>query len=57
MFEMTELEIWGNLSGRHPNILDLYGAVKSHGKVTIFMEYMEGRSIIIIMIKIGKRLP
>ena len=55
MFEMAELEIWGNLSGRHPNILDLYGAVKSHGKVTIFMEYMEGRSI--IMIKIGKRLP
>jgi len=42
MFEVAEIEVWGNLSGRHPSILELYGAVKSQGKVTIFMEYMEG---------------
>lgn len=42
---MSELEIWGELSGRHPNILELHGAVRSKGKVTIFMEYMEGEKI------------
>ncbi|XP_044178906.1 probable serine/threonine-protein kinase mps1 isoform X4 [Acropora millepora] len=44
-FEMTGLEIWGTMSGRHDNILELYGAVKSCGKITIFMEYMSGGSI------------
>lgn len=44
-FEMTGLEIWGIMSGRHDNILELYGAVKSCGKITIFMEYMSGGSI------------
>lgn len=42
---MSELEIWGELSGRHPNTLELHGAVRSKGKVTIFMEYMEGEKI------------
>ncbi|XP_068747571.1 uncharacterized protein [Montipora capricornis] len=44
-FEMTELKIWGTLTGRHDNILELYGAVKSCGKVTIFMEFMNGGSV------------
>lgn len=43
-FEKRELEIWGLLSGGHPNILELYGAVKSHSKVTIFMEFMNGKA-------------
>ena len=42
---MTEVEMWGNLSGRHPNILELFGAVKCDDKVTIFMEYMEGEIV------------
>ena len=41
---MTGLEIWGIMSGRHDNILELYGAVKSCGKITIFMEYMSGKN-------------
>ena len=41
---MTELEIWGTLTGRHDNILKIYGAVKSCGKVTIFMEFMNGKN-------------
>lgn len=43
-FESNEIEIWGGLSGRHPNILELYGAMKyrQSGTVIIFMEYMSG---------------
>ncbi|RMX45000.1 hypothetical protein pdam_00021506, partial [Pocillopora damicornis] len=46
-FESNEIEIWGGLSGRHPNILELYGAMKyrQSGTVIIFMEYMSGGSV------------
>ncbi|XP_078376186.1 uncharacterized protein LOC144659591 isoform X2 [Oculina patagonica] len=44
-FESDEIEIWGSLSGQHPNILELYGAVKYCQTVIIFMEYMSGGSV------------
>ncbi|PFX15026.1 Mitogen-activated protein kinase kinase kinase 14 [Stylophora pistillata] len=46
-FESNEIQIWGGLSGRHPNILELYGAIKCRrsGTVIIFMEYMSGGSV------------
>ena len=44
-FELNEVRVWGHLSGRHPGILQLYGALRCDGKVTIFMEYMEGKKI------------
>ena len=40
------MQVWGHLSGRHPGILELYGAVKYEGKFTIFMEHMEGKKIL-----------
>lgn len=47
---MDEIKIWGSLSGQHPNILELYGAVKYSWTVIIFMEYMSGKSWIVIII-------
>lgn len=45
-FESAEIEIWGSLSEQHPNILELYGAVKYKQTVIIFMEYMKGSYIL-----------
>jgi serine/threonine protein kinase len=33
------------MNGKHPNILDLYGAIKREQRVLIFMEYMDGKYI------------
>ena len=41
-FEHQELDIWQLLSGHHPNIVELYGAVQTKEHVIIFMEFMEG---------------
>ena len=41
-FQLVEIDTWGSISGQHPNILELYGAVKHKDTVVIFMEYMEG---------------
>lgn len=40
-----ELDTWGSISGQHPNILKLYGAVKHEETVVIFMEYMRGSKL------------
>ncbi|KAJ7391780.1 hypothetical protein OS493_016067 [Desmophyllum pertusum] len=44
-FQKAEIEIWGSISGQHPNILELYGAIKYRHAVIIFMEYMNGGSV------------
>ena len=31
------------MSGKHDNILELYGAVKADGKIIVFMEYISGK--------------
>lgn len=49
-FDNMEIEIWGTLSGQHPNILELYGAVKYRQTVIIFMEYMRGKNRIVMFI-------
>lgn len=41
-FQQVEIDTWGSISGKHPNILELYGAMKYKDTVVIFMEYMEG---------------
>ena len=40
-----EIDVWGSISGQHPNILELYGAIKHKEAVVIFMEYMEGSKL------------
>ena len=43
-FREDERKIWQKMNGRkHPNILELYGAVKRKERVLIFMEYMNGK--------------
>ncbi|XP_067022205.1 uncharacterized protein [Acropora muricata] len=44
-FERSGLESWGFMSGKHDNILELYGAVKADGKIIVFMEYISGGSL------------
>ena len=42
-FEARELEVWRSVSGKHPNILELLGAVKNDDHVIMFMEFMDGK--------------
>ncbi|XP_028405064.1 uncharacterized protein LOC114527571 [Dendronephthya gigantea] len=44
-FHEEEIKIWQKLSGKHPNILELYGAVQRRQRILIFMEYMNGGSV------------
>ena len=41
------------MNGKHPNILDLYGAVKREQRVLIFMEYMDGKYTLLSFVVVG----
>lgn len=52
-FDMDEVKIWQRLSGKHLNILTLYGAVERKERVLIFMEFVNGGSVSDYLAKYG----